>query len=361
VKGDSKEGRRNSASSSTGKSANPSRIKYVNIRYNEEGVATSEDVSEKEAAKADQPTKPNDLVDFIWTRRFDSKNKYSHSEVKILSHELRELIRLTLAHDPRLHFTSDNTSEVTIISPFVSLIHNWATLERLLTTECDSQEWSRFKEEIAKSRTSTAPVAADIEEMMLKAKQDLGVLLNQVRATPDVNTFLEGLETAATSSTVAFNLLWTLFPPGTLVYATPFMRLPQIFIVKDSYSGFHEESESGREKDQKKFWHLYCYAYDFSGKTFDRVLVLFKFEEFQGTRMINTLSVYPLRYHFSGEDAESQQERFQQDMIARGKVFYDYCIRDDGAQMFEYDGEAISHGSGFQRLKNKQNEVMPSW
>jgi hypothetical protein len=355
--GDSKDGRRNSVSSSTGKSTKPLRIKFVNIRYNEEGVETSEDVSEQEAAKADQPTKPKDSVDFIWTRRFDSDNKYDFSEVKILSHELRELIRITLGHDPRLHFASDNTNELTIISPFESLIHNWTTLERLLATEYDSQEWLKIREG-AKPRTSTAPVAEEVEEMMLKAKQDLGVLLNQVRATPDVNTILAGLGTAATNSTVTFNLLWTVFPPGALVYATPFMKLPQVFIVKESFSAIYDESESGREKDQKKVWHLYCHTYDFNGRTFDRVLVLFKFEEFQGTRMINTLPVHPLRYHFSGDDAESQQERFQKDLVARGRLFYDYCIRDVGAQMFEYEDEAISHGSGFQRLKNKQNEVM---
>jgi hypothetical protein len=44
-------------------------------------------------------------------------------------------------------------------------------------------------------------------------------------------------------------------------------------------------------------------------------------------------------------------------LIERGKRFRGLCIKPSGSQMFDYDGDAISHGAGFQLVKESQTEV----
>jgi hypothetical protein len=134
------------------------------------------------------------------------------------------------------------------------------------------------------------------------------------------------------------------------------MKMDQIFIVKGCKSRILNQSDSGKERDAKKVWHLVCWTYDWNGRTFDRVPVTFKFDEFQGTRLINTLHCYPLRY-CDAETNESGTNTLRADFISRGKRFRELCIKQSGSQMFDYDEEAISHGAGFQLLKENQTDV----
>lgn len=48
----------------------------------------------------------------------------------------------------------------------------------------------------------------------------------------------------------------------------------------------------------------------------------------------------------------------REELIKRGKLFRNYSVRETGEQMFRYESDAISHGSGFQGLKNQQKQVM---
>jgi hypothetical protein len=318
------------------------------------------DVSEKEAAKVDLLVGPKDSPDLVWIRRFDTNNKYDYSEVQIVSRELQDLFRIEFAFDPRLHFSSEKKNELTLTSPFEPLLHNWQRLQEFVKNDCDSEVWQGLKKRITAVRASDKLGDTTHEVNILKAKDDLMALLNQVRTTPDLSTYLTGLETAKASGTIHFNLLWTLFPPGELVYSTAFMKQDQIFIVKESPSVIHDKSDSGRDKDRKRVWYLYCWSYDWNGTSFNRVPISFQFDEFQGARIIHSLPCHPLINHFPGEKAEEKLEKLKQELITRGKQFRDQCTREVGSQMFEYEGESISHGSGFQRLKNKQKEVCQS-
>jgi hypothetical protein len=182
-----------------------------------------------------------------------------------------------------------------------------------------------------------------------------------VRSSPDIETYLSAIRTANTNRTVHFENLWTIFPPGDLVYAMPFMKESQIFIVKECGTHATDVSDSGRtNKDARKVWDLHCWSYDWDGKHFTRVPVMFRFEEFTGAKVINTLHCHPLRYRFPAGDPNSERDKFEADLIERGKLFRKYCARTTGEQMIYYEGDTISHGSGFQRLKNKSKQVRTS-
>ncbi|ORX96837.1 P-loop containing nucleoside triphosphate hydrolase protein [Clohesyomyces aquaticus] len=241
-------------------------------------------------------------------------------------------------------------------SPFEPLLHNWKRLHTLVTNDCDGEEWQALKPKMAKLRTDTvSAVPGNEDDVIIKAKEDLVVLLNQVQSAPGMDPFLETIKNFGSNRTIQFKHLWTIFPPGELVISNLFMDAPQAFIVQECSSEIHDESDAGTQKE-KQVWMLWCWSYDWNGKTFDRVLVYFKFEEYPGARMINTLHCHPLQYHFVDDASDAKIVQLKEDMIERGKLYRDYAVRDVGAQMFDYTGSAISHGSGFQRLKNGQNQ-----
>jgi hypothetical protein len=60
---------------------------------------------------------------------------------------------------------------------------------------------------------------------------------------------------------ITHNALWTLFPPGTLILAHPFLEEPQIFWVK-SCGGFVRENDK---------FDLVCYSFGWNGTEFNRV------------------------------------------------------------------------------------------
>ena len=109
--------------------------------------------------------------------------------MQVVSKELRHLLRVEFAHDPRLHFSSDHSNKFTLTSPFEPLLHNWARLEELRKAECDEEAWNPLKEELGKLIPDRSRVITNVEESVKKAKDDLRALLDQIRVTPDVKQF----------------------------------------------------------------------------------------------------------------------------------------------------------------------------
>ncbi|KAJ4356773.1 uncharacterized protein N0V89_004809 [Didymosphaeria variabile] len=339
------------------------RIRFRNVRYNDDGVEETKDVSEDEILKVGHAEKRKEEDDIVWTSRFGENRKYKWAEVQILSVELRDIFRVLFAHDPRMHVVADSDNEITLISPFEPLLQRWTKLEELARESFESDSWRSVTKKIgeAKRNSQTATVEQKPEKFLGKAQKDLVALMERVRSSPEVEAYLSAIEAAVKNSTIQFDNLWTIFPPGEIVYSTSFMKEDQIFVVKECSSYYPTESDSGLPKDNRQVCNLHCWSYDWNGKHFTRVPVLFKFEEFPGVKLINTLHCHPLRNHFTDDDQERKIGELKNKLIARGKLFREYCVRtiEDrlGEQTFEYDGTAISHGSGFQRLKNKQSGV----
>ena len=195
------------------------------------------------------------------------------------------------------------------------------------------------------------------ETVLAKAKEVLVTLLDHVRSSPDVETYLSAINTARDNGTIQFDCLWTIFPPGELVYSAPFMAKDQMFVVKECSKRISYHSDSGSSRDQRKIWKLHCWSYDWNGKYFTRIPVVFQFEDFTGAKLINTLHCHPFRYHFPGDGTGENSKILREKLIKRGKLFKNYCVRQTGQQMFRYENDAISHGSGFQQMKNQEKQV----
>ena len=130
-----------------------------------------------------------------------------------------------------------------------------------------------------------------------KAFADLKLLLDEVRRTPNLDSYFNtAREMQEKVNTVSFKYLWTIFPPGELVFSRTFMDCPQAFVVKYCEAGYMEEVRSGQK------WILECWTYDWDGTCFNRVPVRFSFDEFKATKPITSLPCYPLRFYRDSPD-----------------------------------------------------------
>lgn len=54
-------------------------------------------------------------------------------------------------------------------------------------------------------------------------------------------------------------------------------------------------------------------------------------------------------------DGLDYMERLRQKLIERGKKYREYCLKQRGRQIFDYDGFALSRGSGVRQVPKKYN------
>jgi len=318
------------------------------------------------AALNDQAPTPQ----VTWLRHVSEKGRYTSSEFTIHARELRVLLRTVLADCPGLHLAPH--SPIKFESPFVPLIHNWNRLTALaaedLAADKESPEIAEFRSRIVKS--------ADFDQ----AREQLKLLLDSLRLTPELNVYLASLEAQNNERTIQFDQLWTIFPPGEVVYSTVFMDEPQLFVVKESgprpsqgknkniknlrremdelLDGFKGRlldaltNEPNASRPQSR-WSMVAWTYDWNGTSFERVPVRFTFDSFTGNRAISTLHCHPLRFHEgehtgAGGGTDSSVAALKEMLVDRGRRFKEVCVKEKGSQMFDYDGDAISHGTGFQ-------------
>ena len=110
-----------------------------------------------------------------------------------------------------------------------------------------------------------------------------------------------------------------------------------------------------RRASKKPLWEFECWTYDLDGTEFNLIPVEFSFEDFKGSKSITSLHCYPLRYHKEDEEEKSEQS-FQEKLIARGKRYYELCLKRPGSQIFEHDDYALSRGSGIRQVTKSASQ-----
>ena len=105
---------------------------------------------------------------------------------------------------------------------------------------------------------------------------------------------------------MTFDLLWTLFPPNTLIYTScVYSEEPKCLVF-----------DFGEEKILKKgkFYVLQCRYLDFNGKVLGEVISNLLIPEFRGTKPITSLEAFPLKYH-------QEMSKVKSELIERGRRF----------------------------------------
>ncbi|KNG47000.1 aaa family atpase [Stemphylium lycopersici] len=175
-----------------------------------------------------------------------------------------------------------------------------------------------------------------------QARTDLRELLNIISTSSGhlpLDRYFKDRATFLEEQTITHAALWTLFPPGTVIIARPFLDEPQVFTVS-SCDGFVGERET---------FELVCFCFDWTGTEFTRVPFEMAIPYWgPDRRSIVELPFYPLQYYTDpslGENITSAQaiDHLRSTLISRGHNFVKYCTSEKGKQMFKYVGDAHFH------------------
>lgn len=237
-------------------------------------------------------------------RKYLNDRYHNDDEIEIHDPALLKQLQTSLRHYPG-HALSGETP--TLHSPFESIILNWDKLEKIAS-------------------------AAKPDDANNQTQSDLELLLTTISKSSSDRRLDQLLKNRAVNmeqKRVTFESIWTIFPPGEIIFGTPFQNQPQVFIVIDNLNPWPKPESRGKSAP----WALKCWMYDWTGQAFLRTILKIKIDRFEGAKPINTLPYYPLRFHEKPGDIEDT-------LWKRGKNFRNLCIAQKGEQMFHYNGGA---------------------
>jgi hypothetical protein len=232
------------------------------------------------------------------------------SEVEIESKALQRLLG-------KLTYQWGWTDPVLVCrSPYLPLLHSWQESidASLLIVEGESDEEKQAR--------------IDLRHLIRIISTSSGHL--------PLDRYFKARHSFIEDRTVTHNALCSLFPPGRLILAHPFLDQPQLFSVQ-SCDGFVAADTT---------FNLVCYCFDFNGHHFNRVPFLMSIPYWgPDRRSIMELPFYPLKFHFDVNAPQGEEERsiakLKQSLIDRGKSFARICTAEGRkSKMFKYTGDA---------------------
>ncbi|KAJ5995791.1 hypothetical protein N7481_002768 [Penicillium waksmanii] len=114
-------------------------------------------------------------------------------------------------------------------------------------------------------------------------------------------------------SHITYDLLWALFKPGSHVFTTCI----------------------GTKEPRCSWWNLGCRFIDNNGVNFGDAGIFLGVTKFRGSRPIEIIEAFPLRYH-------PRHEEFRKDLIERGQKFWDLA----SSHIWHCKGSAFSMNKG---------------
>ncbi|KAI0593506.1 P-loop containing nucleoside triphosphate hydrolase protein [Biscogniauxia sp. FL1348] len=251
----------------------------------------------------------------------DDEEEYG--ELEIIGPELANILQKTIT-SYTLHPASEGI--IKLYSPYRQIIHHWEDLQREALLEEGSEE-----ERVGRS--------------------DLNLLLCQLQQwSGDVklDEYFRIQGDLVPMNNITFETLWTIFPPGTLVYSKPFMKQDQLFVVLDNWCTWPGPNTFRRRNDPQ-VWNLECFTYDWDGNNFHRYSITIPIEEFEDTKPIATLPVYPWEY-------VSKKDEIEKKLFSRGQKFREICTASANGHMFKYEGQAMVEKKGFGFVTDKDDD-----
>ncbi|KAL9105307.1 MAG: hypothetical protein Q9227_009502 [Pyrenula ochraceoflavens] len=235
------------------------------------------------------------------------------SEIEITSQALWNLLKGLLGHYPYHYFRGPPTI---IKSPFEPFVLNWDELE-----------------EAAKEEPR--------DDLDRQRRSDLHLLLETIAngsGDTKLDKYFRSRHANIEQKIVTFETLWTIFPPGSLIYGKPFQDQHEVLLVQDN-------TRTWPSRRDGQNWYLLCWTYDWNGEAFKRSCLRITFEKFDGQKAIVALPYYPFKFAEDREHVESE-------LIERGKRFKQFCLLEQGHRMFDYSGEAIFDKKGFSGIQS---------
>lgn len=129
---------------------------------------------------------------------------------------------------------------------------------------------------------------------------------------------------------ITYDLLWALFKPGGHVYTT-------CLGTKEPRCVRFDAGEEMTQRDET-WWNLECRFMDYDGVKFGEAGIFLRVAKFRGSKPIESLEAFPLRYH-------PRHEQVRKDLVERGQKFRDlagsHTRQCNGSAFFMNKGKAI--------------------
>ncbi len=266
-------------------------IKLLDRRFDEDDeIYYGERKTETETTK---PKKKDwwKLFTLCLVRNYDSDDEQEESSLHIHPLCLRQLLLDVVAHYPGSPII--NLNAVEIQAPYHSLFY--------YRKELETEGLKRF---------------ADDEESLAH----LHLLLNWIKTHFELDIAAYENCTAHKHKAIAYDRVWTLFPPGTIAYAN-ILSQNRAFRVASS---FYDTSEV------QPGLTIQADFIDFNGQRLGNRRIELSIGKYLGTRDLNESEVIPLDLL---DDATDLREEF----LARGRKFESYI----GQHFLQYNGIAI--------------------
>ena len=153
-----------------------------------------------------------------------------------------------------------------------------------------------------------------------KSFEALDLLINTIKK--NYRSTIEGLIPLLEEGKVTYDLLWALFKANSHVISIcPGSRKPRCLR--------YDMGEEKKTHQGVEYFELQCQYIDFDGKIFGVVIEKLAIEKFRGARQINTLNVFPLKFH--------PNPKMKETLAARGQRFLNLM----GSHHGHYDGHAF--------------------
>ena len=114
-------------------------------------------------------------------------------------------------------------SPVTLRSPYEPFILEWKTLQQ---------------------------VAVETAQNDQRLGEDLKLLLDVISGGSSgdwkLDRYFKSRDACLDQNIVLFDDLWTIFPPGTVVYGTPYQGEEQLFLVQDNWATWPKRAQSAQ-------------------------------------------------------------------------------------------------------------------
>ena len=281
-----------------------------------------------EASKVESKTEENvskDQQAFTYRKYVARGRSQTRADITFGS-ELLSLLRRLIAH-----YNSHIWDDGILDEPFEPLVLNWDLLSEEVKRE-------------------------DGDEDEKQTREDLKILMNIIATNSGderLNSYFETREANRQSGTITYDTLWTIFPPGELVYSRPFLNLDQLFLVQDYV---YIWPISGPRRKKSSSWTLICWSYEWDGTVFERKAFELDIDPFIGSLAINALPVYPVKYYHDKE-GRTWEESLKKKLLDRGRRFREICTTKRGSRTFNYTGVALSRGKGLSVTDNVDEDM----
>lgn len=234
------------------------------------------------------------LFSFCIVRRWDSDGDLDETCLYVNPQPLRQLLKDVIGNYPSDPIDVD---DVQISSPYHSLFH-----------------YRKQLEEVGQKRFEDSGDSQSLEQLKL--------LLGWIRTNFELEIAAHERCLSSTSKAVAYDKLWTLFTPGTIVHAKANNHHRLFRVVNYWYDD---------DDDEAPGFNLNTDFVDYDGESFGNRRIDLCIRKYGGTREISANEVQPLEFV---EDAAEIRET----LLARGKKFAELA---SGQHFMEYKGIAL--------------------